>query len=143
VSAAARLWLPCLLATTGCVRLSYLVQHVEEPVVGTAVGVLQPGADDLGSCLRLLGAPHFVWEYRGDGMALGWVYSDAAGWSLTVSYTVTRFVTPSFDMDMEDTDLPGAVLWFDRDLRLLEMREGRMRDLTSGLRRRPAPVEDG
>ena len=107
------------------------------------------GEDEIGRavflfCLQALGAPHFVWEYRGDGVALGWVWSDSSDWDLDASYAViSRAPGVSVSFDWDDADLPGAVLWFDANLQLLELRQGRMRDLTSGLRRRSAPVEDG
>ena len=128
--------------SAGCVRLIYAVDHIETPIAKSAIERLRPGADDLQSCLQAIGSPHFVWEYEGNGMALGWVYSDAAGWSLDLSWSFERFVSASFSLDLDNTDLPGAVLWFDSELRLLEVREGSMRSLTAGLRR-PAAVDDG
>jgi hypothetical protein len=136
------LLLPLLPGSAGCVRLIYAVDHIEEPVAKAAIAKLQPGADDLRRCLDAVGSPHFVWEYAGNGMAHGWVYSDAAGWSVDLSWSFERFVSASFSLDLDATDLPGAVLWFDSELRLLEVREGSMRSLTAGLRR-PAPVDDG
>jgi len=127
----------------GCVRFTYSVRHAEEPLEQTTLVALQTGTDDLGSCLTRLGAPHFVWEYHGDGMALGWVASEESGWGFSISYNPFRYANPSLSLDQADQNLPGVVLWFDRDLRLTEWRRGRMRDLTSNLRRRPAASDGG
>jgi len=133
--------LSCLLLA-GCIQLTYSVQSVEGQLPAAALASLQPAVDDLGSCLRKLGAPHYVWEYLGDGVALGWVALDASGWSFEVGYNFERFFTTSFALDTASSNLPGVVLWFDADLRLKKWRQGRMRDLTSGLHRRPAPVDE-
>lgn len=133
--------LGCALAAAGCVRLGYGVTRIDEPLDAAVLSSLQPGVSGLGECLGRLGAPQFVWEYRGDGVALGWVWLDGSDWDLDMSYTFGRLRSASLSFDWDDNDLPGAVLWFDEELRLLEWRKGRMRDLTSGLRR-PAPLED-
>jgi hypothetical protein len=133
----------CAAATAaGCVHVVYSRRSVEDPVLAGDLAALKPGADDLGACLGRLGAPWFVWEYHVDGVALGWVAEDTAGWSLRLSYSLERFVNAGLSVDLAGSDLHGVVLWFDGDLRLLKWQRGRMRDLTSGLRHRPAPVED-
>ena len=136
----------CLLlvavACAGCLRFGYDHTHAEEPI--PPVESLQRGTDDLASCLRRFGAPHFVWEYQGDGMALAWYSSDSSGWDFDVSYSFGRaFTSASFSLDWDDLDLPGLVLWFDPGLKLLEWKQGPIGQLTSGLRQRPAPVDDG
>ena len=133
----------CAAATAaGCVQVVYRHRNVEDPVLSGDLAALKPGSDDLGSCLCRLGAPYFVWEYHIDGMALGWVTEDTAGWSLQFSYSFERYFNAGMSFDLAGSDLPGVVLWFDGELRLVKWRRGRMRDLTSGLRHRPAPVED-
>ena len=130
-------------AAGGCIRFGYGVTHLEQPIDAAALQTLVAGQDDLGSCLHRLGAPHYVWEYRGDGVAIGWFYSDGSDLDLDVSYTLPRMFTgASFSLDLDDVDLPGAVLWFDSDLTLLKWQQGSMRELTSGLRRRSAPVDE-
>lgn len=133
-----------LLLLGSCVRFGYGVTHLEEPLDPAALQALRPGIDDLGSCLARLGAPHHVWEYRGDGVAIGWHYSDGSDFDLDISYSLPRqFSGASFSIDWDDLELPGAVLWFDRDLRLVEWKQGTMRDLTGGERRRPPSDDDG
>jgi hypothetical protein len=133
-----------LLLLQACVHLTWHAQHAEEPIPEGAVAALEPGVDGLARCLELLGAPHYVWEYRGEGAALAWVALDSGGLTFSISYTWERFATTSFRYDQGDEDLPGVVLWFGPDLVLERWRRGRMRDLTSGLEHRPAePDEDG
>ncbi len=127
------------LCCPSCVQLTYMVRSVDSPVSIPALESLRPGVDDLTVCLQRLGAPHHVFEYRVDGMALLWHYVDGSGWGASVSYNPVRQAPgTSFNMELDDSDMPGAVLWFDADLKLLEWRQGMMRDLTVGLRRRPA-----
>jgi hypothetical protein len=92
--------------------------------------------------LRAIGAPNFVWEYRGDGLALGWVFADSSGWDFTASVSVYKSASASMSLDFDNLDLPGVVLWFDEDLRLLKWQRGSMRELTQGLRRPAAPDQD-
>lgn len=128
---------------SSCLRFGYGVTHIQEPVDHGILVALRPGVDDLTSCLARLGAPNHVFEYRGDGVALAWHYTDASDLDVDLSYAVSREATSaSFSLDWDDTDMPGAVLWFDADLRLLEVREGAMRDLTGGLRLRPSDAGD-
>lgn len=139
--------LACLLLgaaiSSSCLRLGYGVTRLEEPVDRAVLSSLRPATDDLASCLLRLGAPHYVWEYRGDGVAIAWYYLDGSDFDIDLSYALSRELTSaSFSIDLDDNDLPGAVLWFDRDLVLIEWREGNMRDLTNNLRRRSAPVDD-
>lgn len=135
--------LPMLLAVpSSCVKLSYDASRTEEPLPPAAISALQPGRDDLASCLRDLGAPHFVWEYRGNGMALGWVSEDTRNWNVDASYNFDRFTNARLKAAWANSDLPGVVLWFDPDLRLERVRQGRMRDLVQGLKQRPADLSD-
>ncbi len=132
------------LVASGCLRFGYGVTHIQEPVDHVALVALRPGVDDLASCLQRLGAPNHVFEYCGDGVALAWHYTDGSDFDFDVSYALSREATSaSFSIDWDDTDMPGAVLWFDSDLKLLAVREGAMRDLTSGLHQRPSTADDG
>jgi hypothetical protein len=125
-----------------CVRFGYWVRHDEEPLAKEALRELRPGQDDLGTCLHRLGAPHLVWEYAGDGAALGWVWRDSAGWEFDASYALPRVGAVRFGVDMDSDDVPGVVLWFDDQLVLERWQQGRMRTLTAALRRpRAAPVD--
>jgi hypothetical protein len=57
---------------------------------------VEPGQDDLGSCLDKLGAPNVVQRGPGESMDLIWLWSDADGWGFSISYRVAQFVSPSF-----------------------------------------------
>ena len=127
---------------SSCVQLSYDATRAEEPLPPAAIAALQPGRDDLTSCLRDLGAPHFVWEYRRVGMALGWVSEDTRNWNVNASYNFDRFSNARFKAAWANSDLPGVVLWFDAELRLERVRQGRMRDLVQGLKQRPADLDE-
>ena len=126
------------LLASGCVRLGYGATNAEDPVPPRLLASLQPHQDDLASCLHRLGAPHFVWEYRSLGMALGWVSEDTRNWNVDASYNFDRFTNARIKAAWANSDLPGVVLWFDADLRLERVRQGRMRDLVQGLKQRPA-----
>lgn len=130
----------------GCVNGSYNHVSIDEPIRPEQLASLQPGQSDLGSCLRLLGAPHRVLEYRvgpdrNSGLALVWVWRDVAGWGIEVSGAYDD-VSGSLSFDAQQTDLPGCVLWFDAELRLERWRTGTLGDLLP-TRRRPAPFADG
>jgi hypothetical protein len=126
-----------------CVHVDWDVRHVEDPIPDGALAQLEPGKDDLGRCLQVLGAPHFVWEYRGEGAALAWVSLDSSTFSFDISYTFEHWAPTSFSYENGAANLPGVVLWFGPDLVLERWRRGRMRDLTSGLHHRPAEPDDG
>lgn len=132
----------CAALQCGCVQVGYTVRHEDNPVSASALASLRPGVDDLGACLAALGAPHHVFEYRHDGMALLWHHVDSSGWGATVSMNVARNAPGArFSMDSDSATMPGAMLWFDRDCKLITWRQGLMRDLTSGVRRRPADLD--
>lgn len=129
-------WLALL--CTGCVTAEYSRVSVNEPIDREALQSLVPGQDDLTSCLAILGAPLDVREYqvdadRASGMALIWYWSNEAGWGAKAS-TVVRGVSVSFEFDWTGTDLPGCVLWFDRDLKLKFYREGMIGQLVAASR---------
>ncbi len=136
----------CAVATAAlaaaCVQLSYTVQYEDNPVPDAMLAQLVPGQDDLASCLARLGAPHHVFEYRYDGLALLWHHVDSSGWGARFSMSVVRGAPGArFSMDSDSAEMPGAMLWFDGDYKLLEWRKGMMRDLTASFRRRPADLD--
>ena len=126
-------------AIGGCVRAEYTRTTVNVPLDPDAVLALQPGAS-LQKCLDGLGAPVRVWETesRGFAMAYGWLRD--RGWAASVSYTFARFVQVSFSYDDQLTKLEGAVLWFDRDWKLVKAKTGLLSDLLPP-RRRPVDLD--
>lgn len=125
-----------LLSCAGCVVYSRR-QH-DEPLPPEAVAGLAPGAG-LADCLQRLGAPARVFPHRGDGAALLWAWSDHDGWSIDVSVPLQDQLSASFDVDLDDTESRGCMLWFDGDLRLERWRSGRLGDL---LRQRARPAAE-
>ena len=105
------------------------------------IATLKPGEAKLGQALGTLGAPLIVQEYQIHGMILGWAWSDNAGYGLTASYNFTD-TTPSASFSWDDAwqEIPGVVLFFDRDLVLREIRSGRLGSIVPA-RQVPAPVE--
>lgn len=140
-----RRWACCLpLVLAGCVSGAYSRDTINEAVDREVLRSLQPGFDDLASCMAVLGAPVDVREYqvdadRGSGLALIWFWSDRAGWSVKAS-TILRSQSISFEFDYTGVDLPGCVLWFDRDLKLESYREGMVGQLVAA-RRQPSAID--
>lgn len=135
-----------LLLLTGCVTGSYSHASTDEPITMAVLRTLRPEADTLGECLARLGAPNRVFEYDstpdgGAGAALLWYWRDAAGWGINVS-SGSDEVPGSFEFDMDGAELPGCVLWFDRDLVLQRWRVGQIGELLPG-RVRPSQAADG
>lgn len=132
-----------MLVLAGCVTGEYGQQTINEPVDLQKLRSLQVGQDDLTSCLAALGAPVDVREYDvapdgSSGMALVWFWSQRVGWGVQVSGSVTEDASVSFEFDWAGTDMPGCVLWFDRDLKLARFREGLVGEMLPK-RRRPNP----
>lgn len=137
--AAAALALLGLLAG-GCVTGGYQRETADEPVPAERLDALRPGTDDLGACLRALGAPNRVFEYAGDGMALLWYWQDATGWGL--SFSSGRDEAPgSLQFDFADKELPGTVLWFGADLVLERWRRGTIGELLPAHVRPASPAD--
>jgi hypothetical protein len=91
----------------------------------------------------VLGAPLYVWEYRGDGVALAFGAKRGTNFGFGVSVPVTDYQSASFDYGEGDAQTRGWVLFFDAEWKLVAIREGRLRDLARGFRRQPpAPVDD-
>jgi len=122
---------------SGCIV--YDRTRVDEPVPAADFAALASG-QELGDCLRRLGAPTHVYEYRGDGMALLWAWQDSDQWSLDVSVPLQDQLSASFDLDVGAVDAQGAMLWFGPDLRLERFRQGRLGDLLP-VRTRPSLVD--
>lgn len=136
-------WLAGCCCAAGCVTGSYERGSVDEPIVDRRLADLQVGTDDLGSCLRALGAPHRVFEVAvgpdlESGMALLWVWRAESGFGVQVSVSA-RDLSASWSGDFAGADLPGCMLWFGTDLRLEGWRRGQLGELLAGRRRRPAP----
>jgi hypothetical protein len=127
---------------TGCVTGSWSRTNRFAPPDEGAVETLAPGQSDLGHCLAALGAPLWVWEYRGDGVALAYGWLEDVGWGIIVSVPLTEYYSASFDYRDRDSEMPGLVLLFDEGLTLRELRRGLLRDLTREVGRpRPNLVE--
>lgn len=138
------LLLPLLLAVApGCVTGSFTRDSRFEPVPRGALRPLQPGESDLQDALDALGAPLWVWEVPGDGMAVAYGWEEERAWGLSFSVPLTRQLSANFDYDDIDADLAGVVLFFDAERRLVEKRRGRLRDLAlEELRARPSDPEE-
>lgn len=134
------LLLPLLLAS--CVSFTWSRDRRHEPPPEGAIETLVPGQSTLAECLEALGAPLYLWEYKGDGAALAWGWTDENRKGVAVSIPLYEQTSASFSYDSGREKLRGAVLLFDRDLVLEQVREGWLRDLERTLgRRRPAPAE--
>ncbi|MEW6071404.1 MAG: hypothetical protein AB1726_02260 [Planctomycetota bacterium] len=121
-----------------CISVAWERDSRFAPPAPDAVAALRPGEADLGVCLAALGAPLWVWEYRGDGVAIAYGWLERRGWNASASLPVGDWYSLSFDYTGVDEEMEGLVLFFDPDLRLVERREGLLRDLTAE-RRRPRP----
>ena len=138
-------WLSCWpLLLASCVTGEYNQVTFNEPIDRQRLLQLQPGKDDLTSCLAALGAPVDVREYavdqdRNSGMALIWFWTSQVGWGAKAS-SVFKDASVSFEFDFTGTDLPGCVVWFDSDLKLESYREGLVGALLRQ-QRRPSPTD--
>ncbi|MFN0008148.1 MAG: hypothetical protein ACKVXR_09595 [Planctomycetota bacterium] len=133
------LLLPLVLA--GCISVGWSRDRRHEPLPEGAIETLEPGRSTLAECLERLGAPLYVWEYKGDGAALVWGWNDEDRKGISVSVPVYEQASASLSYDDARERLRGAVLLFGGDLVLEQVRMGWLRDLESELlRRRPAPV---
>jgi hypothetical protein len=138
----ARVALALCALTTSCVQLQWSQETVHERVDGAAVAALQPGVSDLAQCLAALGAPLYVWEYDGDGVALGFGALNDETWGVGVNIPISESTSASFDYDEGDAQTRGWVLFFDESWTLVAASEGRLRDLALGFRRQPPAFVD-
>jgi hypothetical protein len=148
--------LAAVLLCSGCVSVTWQRTSRFEPVDAAAVEELLPGEGreetgapgdlepgDLERCLTTFGAPLWVWEYRGDGMALAYGWLEVRNWGVNVSLPVSRNFSVSFDYHDIDEEMRGLVLFFGPDLALVGIRRGLLRDLTMEARRlRPQGVDE-
>ena len=130
--------LAALASTSACVTAEYEREIIFSRVSDEGVARLVPGEHDLGHCLELLGAPNFVWERRGDAIALAYASYRDAGWSVGASVQVVRGVSASFDYGELAGRSKGFVLLFDEQWRLSGVRSGYLRDLRGPIER-PMP----
>jgi hypothetical protein len=131
------LWLLALVGG-GCVSGSYSRASIDEPLPPGRLEALQAGRDDLQSCLRVLGAPHRVFEYRTErsgpcGAALLWFWRDSSGFGVELS-SPSDNVPGSVRFDLSGTELPGCMLWFGPDLVLERWQQGLVGDLLPRVR---------
>ena len=136
--------LPLLLplALASCVSFGWSRDRRHAPPPAGAIGTLAPGQSTLAECLDTLGAPLYVWEYKGEGAALAWGWNDERQKGVSVSIPLYEQAYASLSYDDERARLRGVVLLFGRDLVLEQVRKGWLRDLESEfVRRRPAAVE--
>jgi len=134
----------------GCIAFHWDRDTRFEVVPGAEVDALQPGENSVDDCLRLLGAPLWVWETAEGGrpgavLAYGWYRADDH--LFRVSFPMAQHTKANFDFERVDGSLHGLVLFFDEDWMLLRWRRGRLWDITSNIEgappmRRPS-VEEG
>jgi hypothetical protein len=132
-----------LLALLGsCVSFVWSHQYTNRSMPKDALADLETGTTTLTTCLDHLGAPLYVWEYKGDGAAIAWGFGDDD--SKRISWTIPlQRARPTLGLTTIDSKLRGAVLLFDKDLVLEEVKQGYLRDLAKELlRKRPAYIEE-
>jgi hypothetical protein len=127
--------LAALATASSCVTAEYEREIIFSRVSDEGVAHLVPGEHDLGRCLELLGAPNFVWERRGDAIALAYASYRDGGWGVGASVQVARGVSASFDYGELAGRSKGFVLLFDEHWRLEGVRSGYLRDLRGPIER--------
>jgi len=128
------------LASSACITGGYYRTQANEPVAQERIRALEPGKTTLSEALARLGAPLYLWEWKGDGAALAWGWFDSGRWGFAISVPVSDAGSASFSMDDIANDMPGAVLFFGPDLVLVEAREGKLTEIRAETsRKRPAP----
>lgn len=127
---------------SGCFSFAWRHETRNTPPASGSFDELRPGEASLAQCLERLGAPLYVWEYKGNGVALayGWLESDEKGFALSVP--VAQDLSASASYDDRDTRMRGVVLLFAPDLTLELVKQGNLSELSIAFeRRRPAPAE--
>jgi hypothetical protein len=128
----------CLLS--GCVSFVWTRERQFQKTPKQALEGLEVGKSTLSECLARLGAPLYVWEYKGDGAALAWGSLDDASKRVAVTVPLQARWSPSFSYADGDARLRGPVLFFDKTLVLEGFETGSLRDLRGqAMRTRPAP----
>lgn len=139
-----------VLLLPGCIAFHWDRDTRFEVVPGAELDALQPGDSSVDDCLRLLGAPLWVWETAEDGrpgavLAYGWYRADDR--LFRVTFPLVQHAKANFDFQRVDGSLHGLVLFFDEDWALLRWRSGRLEDITSDIEgvpreRRPSVAGD-
>ena len=130
--------------TSGCLSFNMTRNLVGQPRSEEALAVLRSERAEplsLEDCLASLGAPDAVREYRVHGLVLAYAYEVDRFLGFRVSVPVTRSQSASFAYTDGRLRTRGVVLWFDRDWRLLEWREGQLSTLL-GEPQPPVSLED-
>jgi len=125
------------LLASSCVKAQYERHIVLQPVAADGLQHLAPGESDLEHCLAVLGAPNFVWERRGDAIAIAYGAYRHQGWQVGASVNVTRGVNASFDYGELEALSRGYVLLFDEHWKLENISGGLLRDLSAEFERTP------
>ena len=124
-----------------CVSFTWSRHRLYQPLPKNAIVDLDPGSTKLDACIERLGAPLYVWEYKGDGAALAWGRGDAQSKRISVSVPV-KGTSPSVTYGDIDATVKGVVLLFDKDLVLEQVKKGYLRAIAREIAKtRPAPVE--
>lgn len=129
--ATAILALLCALGLSGCVGFVWSRDRTFSPPAKGALDGLEAGRTTLTECLSRLGAPLYVWEYKGNGAALAWGFRDEDSKRLSVTVPLER-VHPTFSYTDISDRLYGPVLFFDDKLVLEKVKEGHLRHFKPG-----------
>ncbi len=130
-----------LASLSSCMSFNYDRHRALEPLDHARFSALRPNESDLGACLAALGAPLYVWEHHGNGLALGYAWQQERHWSAGVRFDLVRGTSASFNYTDIDASTQGFVLFFDEHWKLCALREGCLRDITTDVGpRRPADV---
>lgn len=136
-AAAAGAALPLILA--GCVQLRFERDLRLEPLPKQALESLAIGRTDFSTALAQLGPPVFCWELPDEGLALAWGWLRSDGWQMRVALPSTGHGESIYvDYGSAAERMRGAVLFFDRELLLTQVREGLLRDIAKDVRPRPS-----
>jgi hypothetical protein len=126
---------------SGCVSFVWTRDRsFQKPPEGALDG-LEIGKSTMSDCLERLGAPLYVWEYKGDGAALAWGSADEDSKRVAITIPLQTRWQPSFSYADADARLRGPVLFFDKTFVLEGFQTGCLRDVRlQTMRTRPAPV---
>ncbi|MBC8451416.1 MAG: hypothetical protein H8D72_01775 [Planctomycetes bacterium] len=128
------------LLSSSCLSGTYDRMRKHEVYSDAQLDSLAVGTADLGDCLATLGAPTRVWEIEG-GAALAWHWMNLKVWGVTLALPMGRGGNANLSYaDLAEGD-EGAVLFFQEDWTLVELRRGQIAKLIEEARRRPAFLE--
>lgn len=127
----------CLLAS--CVTGDYDQLRTFQPPPNGSFDDLVVGITNLDHALHVLGAPVDVIEV-GEGSALAWGWQETTDWNVAVSVPIGE-VQGRVTYTDSSLQIPGIVLFFDRDWRLVAKREGFLGELLPE-RRVPRDIDD-